>query len=443
MCQLLDSMYGKDHLEYKFTQGKGTIVQESDDPRCVFQYDHDLWETNYKTTVRFISLGTGELAKSLRPLLDTCIEQNDEEAATSTMPAIITPVQATQCSSSSSTLVTAAISPCNVPSVIHANTTVSTDSVMPDDNTSLLAAINQNSMQGKKQGKECPTGVIIPKLGTFSRSGITILKKFCKIASLKAVVRSEERWLNENPDRLSVAEICAIKEILWNHGENTTVLRAGGKSFDVASFSTLVGERYLDNFVIDVCILSFLQDFQGKSKALYLPSEAHTWLSTKDSQFIHRKLLGVLSTSKVKELDLLLCPLHMNQSHWGLIVIDLLHRKLMFDDGYKLKPSTSVLPTIKHILDVFHQLRPDAHCFGNSFWASADHFERFGMPSQADCGEMGQGSGSCGVGVILAARDFLSKVAFVAMPQFEWQYSQMRCLRKQLMLQVIKWRSSV
>ena len=36
----------------------------------------------------------------------------------------------------------------------------------------------------------------------------------------------------------------------------------------------------------------------------------------------------------------------MNGSHWGLVVIDLLGRQLLFDDGYKLKPATGVLTTI-------------------------------------------------------------------------------------------------
>lgn len=50
-------------------------------------------------------------------------------------------------------------------------------------------------------------------------------------------------------------------------------------------------------------------------------------------------------------------------------------------------------------------------CFSSLFWASADDFERFGMPSQIDCHQTGQGTGSCGVGVILSARDFIFKGA--------------------------------
>ena len=144
------------------------------------------------------------------------------------------------------------------------------------------------------------------------------------------------------------------------------------------------------------------------SKALYLPSETHTWLNTNNEPFINRKLQEVLAVSRKSEFDLLL-PLHMNGSHWGLVVIDLLGRQLLFDDGYKLKPATGVLTTIKRILDVFHQLFPGSLCLSNFFSTSANAIERFGMPSQHDCGVSGKGTWSCGAGVILAARDFIFK----------------------------------
>ena len=99
-----------------------------------------------------------------------------------------------------------------------------------------------------------PTGVVIGNLGTFSRDGISVLRKFCEISSLRLSILSEERWLMENYDGLSVDEISCIKEVLWNRKTSESILRAGRKSLDVSSFSTLVGERYLDNFVIDVTI---------------------------------------------------------------------------------------------------------------------------------------------------------------------------------------------
>ena len=122
---------------------------------------------------------------------------------------------------------------------------------------------------------ERPTSVAIANLGTFSRNGIAIVKKFCELSSLKASIWMEEGWLQLELDDLSVHGILAINDVLWNKSSSKTVLRAGQKSIDVASFSTLVEERNLDNFIIDVTIVKFLQDCQG-SKALYLSSETHT-----------------------------------------------------------------------------------------------------------------------------------------------------------------------
>lgn len=90
---------------------------------------------------------------------------------------------------------------------------------------------------------------------TFSRDCIAFLRKFCDIASIRALIRTEERWLNQgNPDGVSVAETYAITEVLGNRRVTETVLQGYQKSIDVSSFSTLVEDRYLDNFVIDVTI---------------------------------------------------------------------------------------------------------------------------------------------------------------------------------------------
>ena len=338
MSQLFDSVYGKDHLQYKFIQGKGTIVHDSDDPRHLFQYDHDTWEANYNSTTGSIHLDSSKLPKSLAPKLNACSQQRLEETATcispteplgnsldvptTPMPAVNKPVPAAQSSPKCKPSVTGPTPPSNTPSVIHLDLTNSTDSIMSSGNGAWLTMISNltrkqlsnisvpqvsaNPFQstsivgvcgsfneteplelherppktvleeadktlGKKQGNGYPTGVVIPRLGTFSRAGITILKKFCKISSLKALIRSEERWLDENSDGLSMPETWAIKEVLWNQGENKTVLKVGDKSIDVASFSTLVGEQYLDNFVIDVSTLCFLQDFKGRSRTLFSP----------------------------------------------------------------------------------------------------------------------------------------------------------------------------
>ena len=57
----------------------------------------------------------------------------------------------------------------------------------------------------------------------------------------------------------------------------------------------------------------------------------------------------------------------MNQSHWGLIAIDLVGKKLLFDDGYKLQSDSSILPSMKYLLDVLHELRPNGQCLAVHF----------------------------------------------------------------------------
>ena len=61
---------------------------------------------------------------------------------------------------------------------------------------------------------------------------------------------------------------------------------------------------------------------------------------------------------------------------------------------------------------------------------------------QKGCDVTGQSSGSCSIGVILAAGNFIIKGAARAENKFAWQYTKMRHLRKQLLIQIIQWAST-
>lgn len=519
MNHLFESLYGKDMLKYIYIQGQGAKVQDSDNPMTVFQYDHKVWEENYKGCIEAIQTDFPKSVKSLKPQLEMCPLQSEKMSAPPVNSVTISNLQGTpsavnsqnsslssrgndlkeapSSSSGGTVSMPGSVMSTTASSVAHVDLTFTTQPQMTShhldawlatlgglsrrnlsnitvpppaavplqgsDIVVLFGAYHESDPLSVKErpaerlvieaekafrsalhSPEQPTGVVIGNLGAFSRDGLAVLRKYCEISALRLSVRSEERWLTEYHDGLSADEISCIQDGLWNHRTSEPILRADRKSLDVASFSTLVEERYVDNFVIDVTMWYYHQDCQKQvnSSTLYLPSEIHTWLKTNDHQFLHRKLEEVMTNTGKEELQLILCPLHMNGSHWGLVVIDLLNGKLLFDDGYKLQPDSSVLVNMKSLLDIFQQLRPGALCFGNTFWSSIDQFERFGMPSQHECGRTGQGTGSCGVGVILAARDFLYKGVTGAVYQFGWKYTQMRLLRKQLMLQILKWGSS-
>ena len=58
------------------------------------------------------------------------------------------------------------------------------------------------------------------------------------------------------------------------------------------------------------------------------------------------------------------------------------------------------------------------------------------MPYQGNLGSSGQGSGSCGVGVILSARDIIQKGLQATLNEFDWSYKTMRKHRQQLMVEI-------
>ena len=62
-------MNGKDAPGYVFGKGKGACahIEETDDPRLLFQYDHDTWEANYKVFIGSLQTDTAKLCKPLSP----------------------------------------------------------------------------------------------------------------------------------------------------------------------------------------------------------------------------------------------------------------------------------------------------------------------------------------------------------------------------------------
>ena len=67
---------------------------------------------------------------------------------------------------------------------------------------------------------------------------------------------------------------------------------------------------------------------------------------------------------------------------------------------------------------------------------SSASYIQIGMPNQSTHG--GTGAASCGVAVILAARDIMMN-GFIRGIGFTWTYAEMRTLRQQLALKVLQW----
>lgn len=90
MNQLFELMYGKDVQKYVFLKGKGTTVDDNDDPRCLFQYDHSTWKGNYESFLASIS-SDSSAAKSLGPQLDQCCQEVSSGASNTSEPSLPSP----------------------------------------------------------------------------------------------------------------------------------------------------------------------------------------------------------------------------------------------------------------------------------------------------------------------------------------------------------------
>lgn len=96
-----------------------------------------------------------------------------------------------------------------------------------------------------------PSGVTIGSLGSFDNNGMNVLLKFCSVASMQREYKEEMAWLSFTPSALSLAypEIKCIRKFLQSspHDPNRTVASLDG-FVDFKSLSTLVGERFINNF---------------------------------------------------------------------------------------------------------------------------------------------------------------------------------------------------
>jgi hypothetical protein len=111
------------------------------------------------------------------------------------------------------------------------------------------------------------------------------------------------------------------------------------------------------------------------------------------------------STTTIEQI---IIPVHM-PSHWGIVYVNFQDGRVYFGDGMNRSISQGMLKALKNILDVLHEIYPACTVLHSIWWKTLTSFEKLGMPSQVakDAVVKNQGSGSCGIGVILAARDLM------------------------------------
>lgn len=273
-------------------------------------------------------------------------------------------------------------------------------------------------------GEEIPLGLSIGQLGTFSRAGLGQLEWLGEVAAMQYNTQEERQWVLQTPDNLDCQERNEIIQLLYKFPLNHVIAKEGKLSVDVRAFGKLALERYIDDSVIDTAIARMQRELHLQESVLCLPAHTITWLDTGDEHFIRDCFEQLLVNVRPDLLRVILVPVNMNEVHWGLMAVDVSQRKAYFDDGLGWSfPSITYLHVIVKQL---HSMFPECDNFSLNHWRRVEAFKRFGMPRQpTDCGNIG--SGSCGVGVILSARDFMMSVPS------SWTFSEMAVHRKEVM----------
>lgn len=118
------------------------------------------------------------------------------------------------------------------------------------------------------------------------------LKKFVFICETASKVKSESIWMENNPF-ISNNEKEEIKKGLCHTKTSQNIITFQRKGIDPLNYCEIVGERYLDNFTIDIAVGKFIDDAerQGNHNTSYFPSElVFFWLMSSDKSFKSRKI---------------------------------------------------------------------------------------------------------------------------------------------------------
>jgi hypothetical protein len=137
------------------------------------------------------------------------------------------------------------------------------------------------------------------------------------------------------------------------------VLKYEHLSLDATDVSSLVGERYISGFCISVVCLKYLEEArqQGCTGFVFLPTTAQTWISSIATlQAIEDKIGKFLDFEDLKNLTLVLIPIHVRQCHWGLLCLDVCSKKLFYDDGLHWAPPNNTVRLAKQLLNALKEM---------------------------------------------------------------------------------------
>jgi hypothetical protein len=276
-------------------------------------------------------------------------------------------------------------------------------------------------------------GIQVGGLGVFNRCALKIWEGASQTSAIGYEVLQELRWISNSDGILTNEECSIIEKTLLDSKPCDQVLAIGDIIVDVHDLSTLVGERYLTGFIIDIACLKYKETAKHGIYNVYLPSFFQNWASAGDAEYLKNKILQYVQPEDIVRVHWVLTPIHVAGAHWGLLCINLKTSQIFYDDGLHWNPPSNMVDNIKMVLQTLHQISGHQGKFDESKWNYSLPIQRFGMPTQPS------GSGSCGMGVILSV-DTIMNGPVMTIPMFLWKYDDMHKHRRILMKHFIEWK---
>lgn len=275
-------------------------------------------------------------------------------------------------------------------------------------------------------------GVQVGGLGIFNTNSLGIWEKAANASDICVNVKEEMKWLGESKHILSPSEISSIETLIFDSMPSAELLSFGEIIIDTTDVTTLVGERYLIGFLIDITCLKYKQECKSTGNILYLPTFCQQWSMSNDKEFLKSKISQYATRCELQDMKWILIPLHLSESHWGLLAIDIKAKEVFYDDGLHWKPPRSLQSMLPKILNSLHEISNNFSEFEISGWDLTSPIKYFGMPDQP------KSSGSCGMGVILSVKSFMENT-LEKLPTFTWNFQEMHKHRALLLKQLVVW----
>lgn len=294
----------------------------------------------------------------------------------------------------------------------------------------ILSKAQGNTLSVSQRDK----GVVLGHLGVFTEDSLRMLERLSTITQTKRDFEAEKRWLSEDDGVLTTSQKDEIVQVLGNNPPDECVAKHKEFVISVNSLAYFVEERYLDNFSIDFMLAKYRSTLDKARSVICLPSYFKDMAcgSSVDNDRLASIFKSHKNDCKSDKLRFVFLPIHMCGCHWGLVVIDVYHQLCYFDDGMKYRAPSEASKIVRIVLKLIEET------FYISLTGSFNgQFKRFGMPRQMTGST--SGSGSCGVGVVLAAKTFMEFAETASTPGMHWSFKDSKSLRKKLMPQIVQW----